>query len=127
MHAHANSNTRRARAHTEGLVGARIDQSSILWFINNRIPNSPEIISEIAVIADFADIWNSAAKWDPNRFHPCSQTIVTSSERHEEDRRIPVVPLAPRSMWQGTTYTLATRPENWGGKNPKERTPSCHH
>ena len=45
--------------------------------------------------AEISEIWNSAAKWDPNRLHPPSQSIVTCSERNGEDRRILVAPLAP--------------------------------
>ena len=45
---------------------------------------------------------------------PPSQSIVTCSEKHKEDGRVPVAPLALPSMWEGTKYTVATRPSNWG-------------
>ena len=41
-----------------------------------------------------------------------NQSIVTCSERHKEDRGIPVVPLALPPLWEVTTYTVAlSRPQ----------------
>ena len=69
---------------------------------------------EIAEIAEISEIHKNTAKRNPNQLHPPSQSIVTSSERHKEDGRIPVAPFAPPSLWEGTTYTVATRPSNRG-------------
>ena len=41
-----------------------------------------------------------------------------------EDGKIPVVPVAPPSLWEGTTYTVATRPSNRGvGAQENEHPP----
>ena len=47
-----------------------------------------------------------------SRLPPTFQSIFTCSERHKEDGMIPVAPLALPSLWEGTTYTVATRPSN---------------
>ena len=75
---------------------------------------------EIAAIAEISGIENSAAKRDPNQLHPTSQSIVTCSERHKEDGRITVLPLAPPSLWEGTTYTVASRPSNREGERSEK-------
>ena len=77
-----------------------------------QTPVSPKFVPENAGITYTR---NSAAKWDPNRIDPPSKSIVTCSERQKEDGRIPVVPLALLSLWEGTTYTEATRPNSLGG------------
>ena len=83
-----------------------------------KIRHSPKFIRKIAEIAEMSEIKNNAAEHDQNRLHPLSQSIVTCSERHKENGRITVVPLAPSSLWEGTAYTVATRPSNRG----RERT-----
>ena len=80
-------------------------------------------IAEIAEIAEIAQKRNTAANWDLNRLHPPSQSIVTCSEGQKEDGRIAVVPLGPPSLWEGTTYTVATLPLIGGERTQKNEPP----